>query len=183
MPIYTRHGDQGQTSLFDGRSVYKDDLRLLTYGTVDELNSWLGLAASQCHHKRLLNILHQLQCQLLDLGSDLATPLDSPNSARVNRIHTDLADVMEQEIDAMTAELPPLKQFILPGGSPLAAHLHVARTVCRRAERHLVTLMRHETVGEAPLIYLNRLSDLLFLMARLANQLDGYPETPWEPKK
>ncbi len=180
MRIYTRRGDQGQTTLFDGRHVSKDDLRLLTYGTVDELNSYLGLAASVCRHERLLKILSQLQHQLFDLGADLATPLDSPNSKLVNRIKIEQATAMEKEIDTITAELPPLKQFILPGGSPLAAQLHVARTVCRRAERHLVELMRRDQVGDAPLIYLNRLSDLLFVLARLANKLDGHSETHWQ---
>jgi cob(I)alamin adenosyltransferase len=180
MRIYTRQGDQGQTTLFDGKRVSKDDLRLSTYGTVDELNSQLGLAAALCRHEKLLKLLNQLQHQLFDLGADLATPLDSPNSKLVNRITPQQATVMEQEIDVLTAELPVLKQFILPGGSPLAAQLHVARTVCRRAERHLVELMRHEQVGDAPLIFLNRLSDLLFVLARLANKLDGHAETHWQ---
>ena len=179
MRIYTRQGDQGQTTLFDGKRVSKDHLRLATYGTVDELNSWLGLAASLCRHEQLRQVLNQLQHHLFDLGADLATPLDSPNSALVKRIEVRHSAEMEKQIDTFTAELPPLKQFILPGGSPLAAHLHIARTVCRRAERHLVELMRVEQTGEAPLIYLNRLSDLLFVLARLANKLDGHPETHW----
>ena len=179
MRIYTRQGDHGQTTLFDGKRVSKDHLRLATYGTVDELNSWLGMAVSLCRHEQLRQILNQLQHGLFDLGADLATPLDSPNSALVNRIQVRHAAEMEKQIDTFTAELPPLKQFILPGGSPLAAHLHIARTVCRRAERHLVELMREEQTGEAPLIYLNRLSDLLFVLARLANKLDGHPETHW----
>lgn len=179
MRIYTRQGDHGQTTLFDGKRVSKDHLRLATYGTVDELNSWLGMAVSLCRHEQLRQILNQLQHDLFDLGADLATPLDSPNSALVNRIQVRHAAEMEKQIDTFTAELPPLKQFILPGGSLLAAHLHIARTVCRRAERHLVELMREEQTGEAPLIYLNRLSDLLFVLARLANKLDGHPETHW----
>ncbi len=179
MRIYTRQGDHGQTTLFDGKRVSKDHLRLATYGTVDELNSWLGMAVSLCRHEQLRQILNQLQHGLFDLGADLATPLDSPNSALVNRIQVRHAAEMEKQIDTFTAELLPLKQFILPGGSPLAAHLHIARTVCRRAERHLVELMREEQTGEAPLIYLNRLSDLLFVLARLANKLDGHPETHW----
>jgi cob(I)alamin adenosyltransferase len=179
MRIYTRQGDQGQTTLFDGTRVGKDHLRLATYGTVDELNSWLGLAASTCRHESLRQLLNDLQHQLFDLGADLATPLDSPNSRLVHRIQPHHAAEMEKHIDLATAELPPLKQFILPGGSPLASQLHIARTVCRRAERHLVELMRHEQTGEAPLIYLNRLSDLLFVLARLANKLDGHAETHW----
>ncbi len=180
MRIYTRQGDQGQTSLFDGTRVSKDNMRLATYGTVDELNSWLGMAAAICPHEQLRDLLNQLQHQLFDLGADLATPLDSPNSSRVNRIQPQQATDLERHIDAATAELPPLKQFILPGGSPLASHLHIARTVCRRAERHLVELMRQEPTGEAPLVYLNRLSDLLFVLARWANKLDGHRETHWQ---
>ena len=180
MRIYTRQGDQGQTTLFDGTRVSKDDARLAAYGTVDELNSWLGMAAGICRHEQLHGLLNQLQHQLLDLGADLATPLDSPNSSRVNRIQPRHAAELERHIDAATAELPALKQFILPGGSPLASHLHIARTVCRRAERHLVELMREQHTGEAPLVYLNRLSDLLFVLARLANKLDGSPETHWQ---
>ncbi|MGC8540156.1 MAG: cob(I)yrinic acid a,c-diamide adenosyltransferase [Phycisphaerae bacterium] len=179
MRIYTRQGDQGQTSLFDGTRVSKDDMRLATYGTVDELNSWLGMAASICRHEQLRELLNQLQHQLFDLGADLATPIDSPNSSRVNRINPQHAANLELQIDAATAELPVLKEFILPGGSPLASHLHIARTVCRRAERHLVELIRQQPTGEAPLVYLNRLSDLLFVLARLANKLDGHPETHW----
>ncbi len=152
MRIYTRQGDQGQTSLFDGTRVSKDNMRLATYGTVDELNSWLGMAAAICRHEQLRDLLNQLQHQLFDLGADLATPLDSPNSSRVNRIQPQQATDLERHIDAATAELPPLKQFILPGGSPLASHLHIARTVCRRAERHLVELMRQEPTSEAPLV-------------------------------
>ncbi len=182
MRIYTRQGDYGQTTLFDGHRVPKDDWRIVTYGTVDELNSWLGLALANCRHERLVVMLERLQHQLFDLGADLATPLNSPNSALVHRIKPEQAAAMEADIDAATVELPPLKEFILPGGSPLAAQLHIARTVCRRAERHLVKLMRHEQVGETPLIYLNRLSDLLFVMARLANKLDGHAETHWQKR-
>jgi cob(I)alamin adenosyltransferase len=180
MRIYTRQGDQGQTTLFDGRRVSKNDLRVQTYGAVDELNSHLGLAIAHCGHNELKNLLQQLQHQLFDLGADLATPLDSPNSARVRRITAADSTALEKHIDKATAQITPLKEFILPGGSVLAAQLHVARTVCRRAEQLLVTLMQNENVGPYVLVYLNRLSDLIFTLARLANHLDGVDDITWK---
>ncbi|HMD53202.1 MAG TPA: cob(I)yrinic acid a,c-diamide adenosyltransferase [Phycisphaerae bacterium] len=184
MKIYTRQGDQGQTTLFDGARVSKNNLRVQTYGAVDELNSHLGLAIAYCpqseKHAKLKNLLLDLQHQLFDLGADLATPLDSPNSSRVRRITAADSTAMEKQIDEATAQITPLKVFVLPGGSVLAAQLHVARTVCRRAERLLVTLMQNENVGAYVLVYLNRLSDLLFTLARLANHLDGIPDITWK---
>ena len=182
MKIYTKQGDLGQTVLFDGTRVAKDHLRIETYGTVDELNSAIGLTIVDCRDEALTELLTRLQRQLLDLGSDLATPLDSKNSAKVRRIGAPHVAFLEQQIDAATAQLPPLKRFIIPGGSVTAARLHVARTVCRRAERHLVTLMHHEAavIGPHPLIYLNRLSDLLFTLARLANKMDGRGDVEWD---
>jgi len=184
MKIYTRQGDQGQTTLFDGKRVSKNDLRVQTYGAVDELNSHLGLAIAYCgdseQHTKLKILLQNLQHQLFDLGADLATPLDSPNSARVRRITAADSTALEKQIDDATAQITPLKEFILPGGSVLAAELHVARTVCRRAERLLVTLMQNENVGPYVLVYLNRLSDLLFTLARWANKLDGVPNITWK---
>ena len=181
MKIYTKQGDHGRSVLFDGTRVSKDHLRLETYGTIDELNSHLGLIIATCTHATLNSLLTTLQGHLLDLGSDLATPLGSPNEAKVRRLSADHVQFLEDQIDSATAQLPPLKRFILPGGSPTAAHLHIARTICRRAERHLVTLMSNpqDPVGETPLIYLNRLSDLLFTLARLANKLDQTPDIEW----
>jgi cob(I)alamin adenosyltransferase len=186
MKIYTKFGDAGQTVLFDGQRVPKDHLRIETYGTVDELNSHLGLAIVDCKDPPLKDLLTQLQHHLLDLGSDLATPLDSKNSAKVHRIGAHHVAFLEQQIDAATAQLPILKRFILPGGSVTAARLHIARTVCRRTERCLVTLLARETaaaIGDQPLIYLNRLSDLLFTLARLANHHDGLPDLEWDSTK
>jgi cob(I)alamin adenosyltransferase len=186
MKIYTKQGDGGRTVLFDGRRVAKDDLRIETYGTVDELNSALGLAIVDCTDAGLREFLSGLQGQLLELGSDLATPLDSKNSAKVKRIGAEQVEALEGEIDVATEKLPALKRFILPGGSVTAARLHVARTICRRAERNLVTLMQAEgadKIGEQPLVYLNRLSDLLFTLARLANQLDGRGDVEWDNKR
>ncbi len=183
MRIYTRQGDNGQTTLFDGTRVSKCNLRLQTYGTLDELNSLLGVAAALCAHAELRAMLESLQQQLFDLGADLATPLGSKNASKVRRFTTDDAAALEPQIDAVAARLPPLKTFVLPGGSVLAAQLHVARTVCRRAERHLVELMEREQIGAGPLVYLNRLSDLLFMLARLGNQLEGTPDVAWQMRK
>jgi cob(I)alamin adenosyltransferase len=183
MKIYTKQGDKGQSVLFDGKRVPKDHPRLETYGTVDELNSHLGLAAAECRDAPLRQLLTTLQGQLLELGSDLATPLGSPNEPRVRRINPNHITFLEERIDEATAELPPLKRFILPGGGVTAARLHVARTVCRRAERLLVALMHDsasEPLTDSPLIYLNRLSDLLFTLARLANKREGLPDIEWE---
>ncbi len=183
MKIYTKFGDEGQTVLFDGARVRKDHLRIETYGTVDELNSVLGLAIADCPDAPLRDLLVGLQHRLFDLGADLATPLDAKNADKVRRIHVEDITGLEQAIDAATAELPALTRFVLPGGTVTAARLHIARTVCRRAERHLVTLMAHEAVGVHALIYLNRLSDLLFTLARLANKREGRGDVEWESGK
>jgi len=182
MKIYTRQGDAGMSVLFDGRRVRKDDMRLETYGTVDELNSHLGLAAAECADPALKDLIVAVQGELLELGSDLATPVGSPNEAKVKRVGAQRAKSLEEQIDAATTELAPLKRFILPGGSVTASRLHVARTVCRRAERLLVTLMGMEGVTglENCLVYLNRLSDLLFTWARLANKRAGVGDIEWK---
>lgn len=181
MKIYTKQGDEGNTGLFDGTRVPKNDLRVEAYGQVDELNSVLGLTIVDCKHGPLRDLLSRLQHQLLDLGADLATPLESANSGKIRRVNDADVAYLEREIDAATEALPPLKRFILPGGGVTAARLHLARTVCRRAERALVTLMAAEKVAPATLIYLNRLSDLLFTLARLANRYDGIADVEWEP--
>jgi len=180
MKIYTRQGDAGMSVLFDGRRVKKDHLRLETYGTVDELNSHLGLAAANCPDAPLRDLILALQGELLELGSDLATPAGSPNESKVTRIGPVRVHALEQHIDEATAQLAPLKRFILPGGTITASHLHVARTVCRRAERLLVTLMAAEPGLENCLVYLNRLSDLLFTWARLANKRAGIGDIEWK---
>ena len=167
--------------LLDGRRVPKNHPRLVTYGTLDELNAHLGLAAAQCSHANLKSQIEKLQYYVFVLGADLATPLNTPQTPRLRRISpADVAD-LERQIDEATAQLPPLKRFILPGGGLTAARLHVARTVCRGAERHLVALMqdRSDPVGDQPLIFVNRLSDLLFVLARLANKLDNVTDLEW----
>lgn len=178
MKIYTKTGDDGTTSLFSGGRVPKTHLRVEAYGTVDELNSLLGLARAHQPHSQTDSWLMQVQNQLLHLGADLATPLDA-KAEWVVRIDATMIAWLEATIDRMTAELPDLKQFILPGGAPAAAALHVARTICRRAERLVVALQEQETLGDYVLVYLNRLSDFLFTLARWENMQAGESEEKW----
>jgi cob(I)alamin adenosyltransferase len=178
MKIYTRTGDHGTTSLFSGGRVPKYHLRVESYGTVDELNSVLGLARAHQPSEPTDAALARIQHQLFNLGADLATPLDAPTQ-HVVRMDAGTIAWLEESIDRMTAELPALSYFILPGGSPVGAALHVARTVCRRAERLVTALQEHEAVGEHALPYLNRLSDYLFTLARWENQQGGIPEEKW----
>ncbi len=178
MKIYTKTGDDGTTSLFSGKRVAKYDLRVETYGTVDELNSVLGVARAHHPHGRTDTWLARVQRQLFNLGADLATPLDS-KADWVVRMDADTVEWLEQSIDEMTAELPELKNFILPGGTLAAAHIHVGRTICRRAERLVVELHEHEPIGDHVLNYLNRLSDFLFTLARWENMQANIPEDKW----
>lgn len=181
MKIYTRTGDTGETSLFDGRRVKKHDPRPDAYGTVDELNTVIGVAAAHCRDDGLREALQTIQGRLLVLGAELADPQGSGGAGHP-RITGEMVKDLEQLIDAADEELQPLTGFILPGGSPAAAALHHARTVCRRAERKLTHLreLGHATPGVLPLAYVNRLSDALFTLARLANLRDGTEERPWE---
>jgi cob(I)alamin adenosyltransferase len=178
MRIYTKTGDKGETSLFGGKRVPKDALRIEAYGTVDELNSLLGLCRSLNPPSQLIDILVQIQNDLFVLGGDLAAPSES--STPVQRIQQADVDLLERTIDEIDPKLEPLRSFILPGGTQLAATLHAARAVCRRAERLVVRLAREEPIGEQSLIYLNRLSDLLFVLARHANRLAGQSEVKWD---
>jgi len=181
MKIYTKTGDDGTTSLFSGGRVSKTHLRVEAYGTVDELNSILGLVRAYQPHARTDEWLGRVQRQLLNMGADLATPLDS-KADWVVRIDAEMVTWLEQAIDEMTAELPELKNFILPGGSLVAANIHVARTVCRRAERIVVQLQDNEPLGDNVLNYLNRLSDFLFTLARWENMQAGIPEDKWSTR-
>jgi cob(I)alamin adenosyltransferase len=182
MKIYTKVGDKGTTGLFGGPRVPKDHRRVAAYGDVDELNSSLGLARADCQDAELQAILARLQNQLFDLGSELATP-DASRAPRVVPVVTEDEIVqMEQEIDRFDEELEPLRAFVLPAGTRLAADLHLARTICRRAERSIVTLDHSEPVDPEILKYVNRLSDLLFTLARVANHRGGVPEVKWEPR-
>ncbi len=177
--IYTRGGDAGETSLSDGSRVPKDDLRVETYGTVDECSSAIGLARLHATPE-IEAVLAHIQNDLFDLGADLACPVDQPWTLRVTQAQVDW---LETTLDGLNADLKPLDSFILPGGSPCAAYLHLARTVARRAERHCVTLMRQDdTVNPVALRYLNRLSDLLFVVGRWVND-KGASDILWVPGK
>lgn len=177
MKIYTKTGDSGETGLYGGQRVSKDNLRVETYGTVDELNAVLGLASAQIEDAEIRSILLRLQNELFEVGADIATPLERTNN--VPRVRLDQIERLESEIDRFEAELEPLTNFILQGGSIGASCLHVARAVCRRAERHLVTLEREEKLNPEILQYLNRLSDHLFVVARLTNHRAGIADIKW----
>ena len=176
--IYTRSGDAGETGLGDGNRVLKSSPRVTAYGEVDELNAVLGLAA--CHAAESESLLRTIQNDLFDVGADLCVPSGDTQSGL--RVRPEQAARLEREIDRLNERLQPLNSFVLPGGSGAAAWLHFARTVCRRAERAVVALMQTEEVNPQVLIYLNRLSDLLFVMARVANR-DGQGDVLWEPGK
>jgi len=179
MKIYTKAGDTGETALYGGIRVLKTSERICAYGTLDELNAFLGLVASdERTHEGLRISLTRIQNELFHLGAELATPPEK----KVAVVPISEADVvrMEKEIDAMEAELKPLKNFILPGGSRVAAELHLARTVCRRAEREAVTLHGSEPLRPIVIKYINRLSDLLFVMARFQNHKVGVADVPWK---
>ncbi len=184
--VYTRTGDNGETALVGGKRVAKDALRIEAYGTVDELNAILGLArvfnadaTARAARVRIDDILKRLQNELFDLGSELATP---PEAAYEGMFRVAEADVtaLEELIDECQKDLEPLNSFVLPGGGKVGAFLHQARTVCRRAERIVLRLTREEEVGTWPLRYLNRLSDLLFVLSRWAAKQDGQSESLWE---
>jgi cob(I)alamin adenosyltransferase len=183
--IYTRGGDKGETSLSDGSRVAKYDLRVETYGTVDEANAHIGLARLDCDSETNA-MLGRIQNDLFDLGADFARPIDPGKSGQELRIVQSQIDRLENEIDDINASLDPLTSFILPGGKASAAHLHVARTVTRRAERLATELMANtanqEQINPLAAIYLNRLSDHLFVLARKIND-NGSTDVLWEPGK
>jgi cob(I)alamin adenosyltransferase len=183
MKIYTKVGDDGTTGLFGGGRVPKDHPRVSAYGDVDELNAALGLARADCTDAELQSILSRLQNQLFDLGGELATPSPKDAPKPVPVVSEPEIEQMEHEIDHFDEELEPLRAFILPAGTRLSADLHLARTICRRAERAAVALAHHDHVPEAAIRFLNRLSDLLFTLARVANHRAGTPEVKWEPNR
>ena len=183
--IYTRGGDQGETSLGDGNRVAKHDARVEAYGTVDEANAVIGLvrveiARAGADERDLDAALSRIQNDLFDLGADLCTPEDGRRAEGALRIAASQVEWLETEIDKINERLAPLSSFILPGGSAVAAQLHLARTVARRAERCVTELARSETVNTEAVKYLNRLSDLLFVMSRAANN-DGADDVLWVP--
>lgn len=180
--LYTRTGDRGQTGLFGGRRVPKDHPRVVAYGTIDELNSILGVALSFIRQRSVVTALQTIQNELFNIGAELAS--DQPvrrgrKEAGVFRIEAERVSWLEGLIDEYDARVPPLRTFVLPAGSTAAAMLHFARTVCRRAERGVVTLSRMEPVNPAILAYLNRLCDLLFVLARYANRAARRRELLW----
>jgi cob(I)alamin adenosyltransferase len=181
MKIYTRTGDQGQTGLFGGGRVGKDDPRVEAYGDVDELNAAIGLARAIESAPRIDEVLVSVQRDLFSLGALLATPDLDKMHQHLAKALIDAARIvqLEQAIDDADADLPPLHAFVVPGGTPKAAALHVARTVCRRAERRVIHLASTVDLPPLVVIYLNRLSDLLFTLARLANHLAGAGEVTW----
>lgn len=176
MKLYTKKGDDGRTELFGAKRVEKDSLRIEAIGCIDELNAHLGLARCETNHSLLSGILAMVQNRLFELGAELASP------GTTAQITEGQIDEIERHIDGISEELCPLKTFILPGGTELATRLHVARSVCRRAERRCIALGKSESVGGAAIIFLNRLSDLLFALARQANQLGGANDIPWPPQ-
>jgi len=178
MKIYTKTGDDGTTGLFGGDRVRKSDPRLECYGTLDELNAAIGLAAVVAP-TALLAKLRAVQNELFIIGSHLATPKESASSAALPELEESIITRLEMEIDAAEAELAPLRNFILPGGCECAARLHVARTICRRAERLLVNFSLDRPVDTIMLTYLNRLSDWLFVHSRWANRQEGVEDIPW----
>ncbi len=179
--IYTKGGDKGSTSLGGGQRVPKDDLRVRVYGTVDELNSQIGVALAMGLCERLNEALAHIQNELFDLGSDLCFLEEDKSKWPIPQIEARHVEKLETLIDEITAVVGPLENFILPGGALGAAQLHVARTVCRRAEREASTLAREQGVGPHVISYLNRLSDALFVMARFENHQRDLPEPLWKP--
>jgi cob(I)alamin adenosyltransferase len=180
MKIYTRTGDEGMTGLIDGSRVSKDNLRVAAYGDVDELNAVLGVVKAHSHDKALNKLLHQVQRDLFALGAQLADPKAKVGTRKAKAAFpASHVKKLERAIDKRDAGLPPLASFILPGGSALGSFLHLARTVCRRAERTSISLSHQQQIEPIFVVYLNRLSDLLFVLARHANQTGGVPEDRW----
>jgi cob(I)alamin adenosyltransferase len=176
--IYTRGGDAGETSLGDGSRVSKLDGRIEAFGAVDELNAALGVVLAGDVPDELRPVLSRVQNELFDLGADLSVPAQVEGRLRVEQ---SMVDRLEQDCDRFNAELPELRSFVLPGGTDAAARLHVARTVCRRAERDALRAAAVQELGPLVVVYLNRLSDLLFILARVANALAGAGEPLWKP--
>lgn len=181
MKIYTKTGDEGMTSLFGGKRLSKAALRIDAYGTIDELNSWIGLLRDHDVNAKRKEILLAVQDRLFTIGSMLATEPGN-SKVRIPTLQDDDILLLEEHIDAMDGLLPPMRSFVLPGGHPAVSFTHVVRTVCRRAERLVIALHQSETVDPLVIKYLNRLSDYLFVLARLAAQELKADESPWIPR-
>ena len=183
MKIYTKTGDKGKTSLIGGTKVFKSDLRIEAYGTVDELNSFIGLCLDHLKSLHIESVLAEVQDRLFTIGSALACDPEKETKLRIPDLHEDDVVLLEKEIDRMNEVLPLMKSFILPGGHVAVSSLHIARTVCRRAERCCVKMQKKEKEIPSLIIkYLNRLSDYLFVLARFAANKVQVEEIPWEPR-
>lgn len=181
MKIYTKTGDDGSTSLYGGKRVSKSDLRVEAYGTIDELNAWIGLIRDEIHGHLIKDFLKDVQDRLFDIGSHLAS--DPEKNLKLPEINESQIETIEHEIDRMNEMLEPLKYFILPGGSRKISEIHITRTVCRRAERIIVALSQVNSVEIIIIKYLNRLSDYLFVLSRYIAKETGVEENKWIPKK
>jgi cob(I)alamin adenosyltransferase len=177
MKIYTKTGDEGKTSLFDNSRVWKSDERIMSYGAVDELNSSIGIALSLELDNEIKEILIKIQNDLFMVGSDLANPNMADKKIRTTE---KMIMFLEQKIDLLEPQLKPLTSFILPGGTLLASILHLSRTISRRAETHVVALSKSEDINKEAVIYLNRLSDLMFILARIVNNRKKMPDIIWK---
>lgn len=180
MKIYTKTGDAGETGLYGGTRVSKTDPRVEAYGTVDELNALLGLARAQLNDVQVDRTLEELQNALFEVGADLATPLEAKTRAKIVPIDAEDVSHLEAAIDRYSDELGPLETFVLPGGNPAASTLHVARSVGRRAERRVISAEESEDINPQVRVYLNRLSDLLFVLTRIVNMRAGVSENAWQ---
>jgi len=183
MKIYTKTGDAGKTSLIGGTKVLKSDLRIEAYGTVDELNSYIGLVSDFCNDHHAKDILKEIQDRLFTMGSELACDPDKKTKMALPDLHESDVQLLEKEIDKMDEELPVMKNFILPGGLPAVSFIHIARCVCRRAERCCVRLKEDDETEDGLIIkYLNRLSDYLFTLARYTSLKNNAPEIIWKAR-
>lgn len=183
MKIYTKTGDEGKTSLIGGTKVLKSDPRIEAYGSVDELNSYIGLVSDYCDDDAIKNILKEIQDRLFTIGSELACDPDKATKLSIPDLHESDVELLEKEMDQMDAELPAMKNFILPGGLPSVSFIHIARCVCRRAERCCVDLLQNSGNMDPLIIkYVNRLSDYLFMLARYTAMKNNAPEIIWKPR-
>ena len=183
MKIYTKTGDKGETSLFGGERVSKDSLRLNAYGTIDELNAFIGLTIAEVKSEDIKSVLIDVQNKLFVVGADLATPETEKNKKlKINRTPKSFIDELEKFIDIFESKLDGIKNFILPGGSKGSALLHICRTTSRRAEREIVALKNTVPIGDNILIFINRLSDLFFVLSRFENKYSNIPDTIWNSK-
>jgi cob(I)alamin adenosyltransferase len=181
MKIYTKTGDKGQTSLIGGTRVPKHHIRIEAYGTVDELNSWIGLLRDTIEDKHVKEILVEAQDRLFTIGSILASDPEK-SKMKLPELKNEDVELLEKEIDAMDQVVPPMKSFVLPGGHPIVSHIHIARCICRRAERCTIHLTESAPVEEIVIHYLNRLSDYLFMLARKVSHDLGAEEIPWKAR-